>query len=67
MEILIEAKDRGLDLRINIDCCFTMNCPQSTGDQKEPPKEKNRKNIITEKKDIFKQEKFDLQSFPWSI
>lgn len=39
MEILIEAKDRGLDLRINIDCCFTMNCPQSTGDQKEPPKE----------------------------
>lgn len=39
MEILIEAKDRGLDLRVNTDCRFTMNCPLPRGGPKDSPKD----------------------------
>lgn len=40
MEILVEAKDRGLDLRvINTDGCFTTNCPQPTGGPEDSSKE----------------------------
>lgn len=31
VEILIETKNRGLDLRVNIDCHFTVNYLQPTG------------------------------------
>lgn len=37
MKIFIEAKDRGLDLRVKIDCCVTVNWSQPTGGSEDSP------------------------------